>query len=80
MPRRCLKVLLDHSLLQGSIRDGILMHDLLRAFAIARISPTHLEALNGELLGTHTGGYDYTIRINGYGSGNPILNVQCSAW
>ena len=50
MPRRCLKVLLDHSLLQGSIRDGILMHDLLRAFAIARISPTHLEALNGDVL------------------------------
>jgi len=29
---------------------------------------------------THTGGTDFTIRISEYGSGMPILNIQCSAW
>ena len=50
LPRRCLRVLLEHSLLQGTLRDGIVMHDLLRAFAIARVSPAQLETLNGDVL------------------------------
>ena len=29
---------------------------------------------------THTGGTDFTIRLSEYGSGMPILNIECSAW
>jgi hypothetical protein len=36
-PRRCLTVLLKFSLLQGSIRDGIMIHDLAHACACARM-------------------------------------------
>ena len=45
-PRRCLKVLLDHSLLQGSIRDGVMMHDLLRAYMLARWAAPELATLH----------------------------------
>ena len=49
-PRKCLKVLLDHSLLQGSIRDGVGMHDLLRVYVLARLSPSELEDLHCDIL------------------------------
>ena len=49
-PRKCLKVLLEHSLLQGSIRDGIQMHDLLRVYVLARLSPSELEDLHCGIL------------------------------
>ena len=49
-PRRCIKVLLETSLLQGSIQDGVSMHDLLRAFSITHIGPSVLEGLHHDVL------------------------------
>ncbi|KAL1507035.1 hypothetical protein AB1Y20_007897 [Prymnesium parvum] len=34
--RRCLKLLVDHSLVQGSIALGVSLHDIVRAYALAR--------------------------------------------
>ena len=50
-PRRYLKVLLEYSLLQGSIRDGVTMHDLLRSYAMAHMSTAKRARLQREILG-----------------------------
>ena len=50
--RRYLKVLIDHSLLQGSIKDGVTQHDLLRSYAIAQMPPKELVQMQGSILRT----------------------------
>lgn len=48
--RRCLRTLLRMSLLSGSIRDGIQVHDLVRGYAIARARPDERSSLQRSLL------------------------------
>ena len=48
--RRCLRTLLRMSLLSGSIREGIQVHDLVRAYAAARMPSEERAALHRSLL------------------------------
>ena len=53
--RRGVKVLLGLSLLQGSIKDGVAMHGLLRAYAISQVPRATMLQLQGAILETLCG-------------------------